>query len=174
MSRPKYEYRTGSKESFYQFKKNFPEIKITYDVFLKILKIHASYFASHILETGDLLKLPYGMGTLTVAKYKKAAVRYTKKKQAINNLPPDWAKTHQLWKECEECKEKKQMVFHLNNHTEGYSYYWRWNINKVTIKSPYIWSFSMNREFSRGLSKLLLSQNSKYKNLYKTFHKSKK
>lgn len=171
MARPKSEYRTGSKESFQKFRKSYPEIKITLDQFVAILHSHALHLTEYILETGELVKMPFGLGTLTIAKYKKSKERYTQTGKTFTNLPPDWSKTLQLWRECEECKAKKQLVFHLNSHTQGYYYYWRWNINKVTIRAPYLWTFSLNREHGRKLKDYLLQPNSHYKEIYKTYNK---
>lgn len=167
MPRPLSEYRTGSKESFYKFRKSFPEIKVDLKQFNDVLKSHGRHFTEHILQTGDRLKFSFGLGYLTICGYKKMK-EITKNGKTINNLAVDWSQTLKLWSECEECKERKQLIRHLNHHTQGYNYYWRWT-GVSMIKLYFIWTFKLNREHSRKLNIYLKSTESQYKENYKSY-----
>lgn len=171
MSRPRIEWRAGTKESWNTLKKQHPKLKkYEHSNFLNVLYTFNQILVDYVLETGNLVRFPFGMGHLSINKYKRSYFRKNKDNEQIINLKPDWNKTMTLWKECPECKEQKKLVYHTNTHTDGFSYYWMWIFGSNMLFGR-IWKFDLNRVHSRRLAALLKEPHSKYKNLYNFYHK---
>lgn len=153
--RPPRDFRTASKESYEEFKAKNSHIHITFQQFKDILRTWNEMMMLYILETGKEIKLPYGMGPLTISKKVRKRFKTVKGKQMIN-LPVDWKKT----------KEEGRKIYIINHHTEGFSYCWFWAPKKSRIKYSYAWRLKIGRVYSRLLAKYLKQPNSKYKDIY--------
>lgn len=155
--RPKRDWRSASKTQYKEFCKEYSHIKISYETFKTIIEKWNMAFANHILETGDLLKMPYGVGPLTITKYKNKkgynvvdGVKYPAK-------PIDWKAS----------KEYGKIIYHMNYATDGFRYYWAWFPKQSYIKSAHTWKFEMARVHSRLLASYLKNPNDTHKDLYK-------
>lgn len=157
MSRPVNQFRTASKENYNKFKDKYPNIDITYDEFKKIIYTYNDLIVKFVLETGDPIKFPFGLGTLVINKYKPKTYRKNKEGKDVCNLSINWKET----------KKQGKYVYLLNSHTEGYKYYFMWNYWKARIKCAYIWKFEMARVHSRLLKSYLLKPNGQHKDIYK-------
>ncbi len=163
MSRPLVDYRTASKEAYDKFQDIHSDVSLSFEDYKKIIYTYNSLIVAHMLETGSIVKLPYGLGPLVINKYKPKRYRVDPKGIEHVNLPIDWKAT----------KEIGKRVYHLNAHTEGYKYYFMWNWWKSRIKFAYIWKFEMARVNGRLLKTYLKKPNSKYKDLYKEYPRLK-
>ena len=163
MPRPLNEWRLASKETYRTFCSKFPNYKLSFEKYKKIIYKYNTLLASHILETGDKIKLPYGLGNLTIGKYKPAKFKATKDGRQILNLPIDWAET----------KKQGKKIYHMNYHTDGYKFHWLWRWQEARIKCSYIWTFKINRVHSRMLKNYLKKPNSEYKHIYKVWIRKK-
>ena len=157
MPRPNRDYRSASKEQYESFVKNYPEIKITYSLYKEIITKWNASLAQHILDTGNKVKIPFGIGPLTITKYKPRlkfkeidGVRYP-------NRAIDWAAT----------KKEGKTIYHLNTNTDGMKYYWCWFPAQSYIKCSHIWKFEMARTHSRQLAKYLKNPKDNRKDNYK-------
>lgn len=163
MSRPVVDYRTASKESYNAFCELNPLVDITFEVYKKIIYTYNSLLVTHLLETGERIKMPFGLGDLVINKYKPKRYRTDHLGRERINLPIDWKET----------KEQGKYVYHLNSHTEGYKFYWMWNYWKARLKFSSIWKFEMARKNSRLLKSYLKKPNSKYKDIYREHPRTK-
>lgn len=163
MSRPLVEYRTASKATYTKFCEDNPAVTLSFEHFKEIIYTYNSLIVTHMLETGEKVKLSYGLGELVVNKYKPKRYRLNEEGKEVVNLPIDWVETKKMGK----------YVYLLNAHTEGYKYYWMWNWWKTRIKHSYIWKFEMARCNSRLLKTYLRKPNSKYKDIYKEYPRKK-
>lgn len=169
MPRPVREFRTASKENYEKFLKLHPKIKLTFKDYKKILYTLNSMLYMHCLETGDRVKVPYGMGDLGISKYKRKKFKTIDGIEYVN-LPVDW----------QESKKQGKKIYLLNHHTDGYSYYWRWNprtfeYSRVSkIKDFFIWTLEMARVPSRLVNTYIRKPNSKYKDIYKIYEAKNK
>lgn len=163
MSRPKIDYRTASKESYEAFINNNPSVNLSFEEYKKVIYTFNSLLVTHLLETGDKVKLPFGLGELVINKYKPKKYVTNKDGKERVNLPINWLET----------KKAGKYVYHLNAHTDGYKYYWMWNWWKSRIKFAFMWKFEMARVNSRLLKTYLKKTNSKYKDLYKEYPRNK-
>ena len=153
MPRPKREIRTASKEAYNEFKIKYPDIKITYQEYTSILYKFNENLYKHILETGDVYKIPHGFGKLTINK-KKQITYYKKYGKKHTILGVDWKAS----------KELGTKVYHMNFHTDQYRFKWLWRPN---LKTPGlylndIWVFKPARILSRTLAQYLKIENSPY------------
>lgn len=156
-------YRTASKESYNTFCCNNPDIIITFEDFKRILYTYNALIVNHILETGNKIKFPYGLGDIVINKYKPRKYYIDNKGVERPNYSIDWQQT----------KKEGKYIYFLNDHTEGYKFYWMWNYWKSKIKASYIWKFEMARINSRLLKTYLKKPNSKYKDIYKEYQRVK-
>lgn len=60
----------------------------------------------------------------------------------IKGLIPDHRATQDLWKKCPECKEKKEIIFQENLHTDGFRYKIVWHKRKCEIPNNQFYSLA--------------------------------
>jgi hypothetical protein len=138
--RVKVDWRSSSTENYKSFKKAYPQIDITLDQWKNIIYTFNENFRLYILETGDVAKLPGGIGDFSITKKKR------KKTRGVNNefinLPVDWKKT----------KEKGKIIYNFNYHTEGYFFGWVWFNDTARFKHSEFFAFKPARTTSRLLA----------------------
>lgn len=154
--RPKINFRTASKENYLEFCKKNSSIDLTFEQYKSIIYTYNELLVKVLLETGDAIKLPFGLGTLVINKYKPTKYRIDKNGVEKVNLPIDW----------QETKKQGKYIYLLNTHTEGYKYYFMWNYWKARMRMSYIWKFEMARVNSRLLNSYLKKHNSPYRDIY--------
>lgn len=160
--RPKRDWVSGSKEVYNTFCELNPDINITYKLYREILMNYNKAILEHILETGEMVHLPWGIGGLSISKFKCAIRKIVSDKGAeLVNYNIDWKET----------KKQGKYVYHLNLHTGGFRYKWYWSPKGSRIKYSKIWQLFIFREMKRELPRRLNIPNSKYKNLYRTHRK---
>lgn len=160
MPRVKVEYRSGSKEVYEKFCATYPSISLSFEKWLEIIYAYNYGFRDHLLETGDRCKLPWGIGSFAISKTKpKRTINLNGKELIV--MAVDWPKTLKLGKK----------VYHLNNHTDGYRFKWRWFIHDSRFKHCDIWVFKPSRVSSRKLAEYLKRPNSPYPQIYKEWKK---
>lgn len=101
---------------------------------------------------GHEVTLPSRMGTLSVVG-RKPTVRIEDGK--VVGLAPDWVKTKQLWDSNPEAKNKKQLVYHTNAHTDGVRYKWNWSKNNVLVENKTLYALKLTRDNKRTVHKLI-------------------
>ena len=69
-------------------------------------------------------------------------------------LRPDWKATKELWARDTIAKAKKQLVFHLNKHFNGFNCKWYWDKRTCAVPNESAYSLRMIRENKRALSKV--------------------
>lgn len=116
------------------------------------VKKFLNYMADKLLYIG-MLKLPAGLGVLQIMGSDLKISIDNKTGKIKGNV--DWAETRKLWRECEECKKNKQLVFFTNDDTgfKIYKVYWFSKINRLVNKSVY--KFTTCMSFRQKLYKKL-------------------
>jgi hypothetical protein len=152
------DWRSASKENYNNFKSEKPEIDISFEDWKKIVYGFNKMFTEHMLETGEKLKLPNGLGEFAVNKKKRVRVTVVNGKEYIN-LPIDWQKT----------REKGKYIYNFNYHTEGYFFGWKWFKRSCRFKFSNFWKFKPTRDNSRLISKYIKSDE-KYQHIYATWN----
>lgn len=157
--RVQYSYRMASRKNYDIFIQENPDEKLSFLEWQNIIYTFNYNFRDHILETGDKAKLPWGIGEFSVTK-KKGKSEYTNPETGKTRkiLPVDWKKT----------KEKGKVIYHLNYHTGGYRFKWKWFIYSSRMAKADIFSFKPSRVSSRLLKHYITKQN--YQHIYKEWH----
>lgn len=101
---------------------------------------------------GEEVTLPSRMGTLSIVG-RKPVVRF--KEGKIVGLPPDWVKTKELWDSNPEAKERKQLLYHTNAHTDGVKYKWNWSKKNVLVENKTLYALRLTRENKRAVHQLI-------------------
>lgn len=73
----------------------------------------------------------------------------------IKGLAIDWKETNKLWTDNPEAKEKKQYVYHTNEHSNGIRYNLVWWKTDMKIGNKYLYSFTFCKPAKRKLAALI-------------------
>lgn len=158
--RVKVDYRTGSVEAYKDFCTKNPEFKLTYSEWSQIIYGFNEDFRNYILETGDMAKLPYGLGPFSINKKKRRTKKRSPNGQEFMNLPVDWVKT----------REKGKIIYNFNFHTDGYFFGWLWDKKQARFKHADFWRFKPSRTSSRMIAHYI-KIDKKYQHLYREWKK---
>lgn len=157
--RVKCQYRLTSKDNYEKFcienDEFVKENNITFDTWLRIHDKFTSSIIGHILETGEKVKLPYGLGVLSINKVKTVRTK-THKGKTYYNLPIDWVKT----------KQEGKYIYNMNYHTDGYKYYWQWFKEDCRFYKSDLWWFKASRVVSRAIANKIKNNYDKNHNNY--------
>lgn len=135
--------------------KNYKEISedpIDISTYCKIVNDFNKFIMANVFN-GNEVVLPSRLGTLSI-KGKKVDIKFDEKGR-LKGHAPDYQATKELWEKCPECKENKQMVFHLNEHTNGIRYKFFWSKNRVLVENKTFYNMIFTRTNKRLLSKLI-------------------
>ena len=125
-----------------------PVDKATY---LAINKMFNQRLSNSILDNNEF-KIPSRLGSIRIKAFKTST----------KELRPDWAATTKLWDECSECKEKKQLVYHLNEHSDGWYNKWYWSKKTAIFANKKVYSFTPSRRNKREIARLVKTENKRY------------
>jgi hypothetical protein len=132
------------------FINQFPEDSIYNKISKKLYTdIISSYYKAameYILKKGGDFKLPRKLGILSVRKKK---VNYRHQNRWIHI---DWKST----------VDNNTTVYHLNEHTNGYKYFFYWNKYNYAFKNKTYYRFVATRANKRNLAQLIKSGNYDY------------
>lgn len=137
----------------YKYYKKEAETPVPLKDYIAISQDFTKFIMSKVFE-GEKVKLPEGMGTLYV-KGKKVKMRVHPETGEIMGAAPDWVNTKKLWESSKEAKERKQLVYHLNEHTNGVRYKIFWSRKNNPIKNKSLYSLIFTRTNKRILHTLL-------------------
>jgi hypothetical protein len=113
---------------------------VSYTKYKKIVLVSNEILSDKILN-GARVKLPYGLSDVFINKYKQDI----KNKDGKINLPIDWKKT----------KEYGKKIYHLNKHTDGYTFKWFWAKGDAKFKFKDLWAFKAVRKNTRKINTLV-------------------
>ncbi len=113
---------------------SYVDYKRILDTFNKIVK-------DEILERSKAFKMPYGLGTICIVKYKP-------KSYSPNSLSVDYKSS----------KEEGKRIYHLNEHSNGYKYRLFWSKTPQTFPSRYKYQLQLVRENKRHLAQLIFNK----------------
>lgn len=153
-------YRTASRETYKRFCEENHSIKLSYNEWCNILYTFIYNFRDHMLNTGERAKLLHGIGDFAVSKKKpKRIVTDRETGEEHVNLPIDWPKSRKAGKH----------IYHMNYHTEGFKFKWRWFVETARFFKHDIWVFRPSRISSRLIAHYIKQDPSvQYK--YKEWH----
>ena len=136
----------------YRTYKSMSENPIDVKSYVKLVNLFCKFIAKKVLE-GEEVKLPSRTGTLSV-KGKKPKIELDEDGKLMNH-PVDYKSTFELWKSCPECKERRQKVYHLNEHSLGIRYKFFWSKKRVLVENKTFYTMRLTRTNKRRLAKLI-------------------
>ena len=152
------DWRSASKKNYNDFCEKHPDINISFDKWKEVVYGFNEAFRNYILETGEKVKFPYGMGEFTINKEKRKVKKVVNGKEYIN-LPIDWKKT----------REKGKYIYNFNFHTNGYHFGWVWFKTRTLIRFSRLWHFKASRVSSRMISHYI-NVDKKYQEIYREWN----
>lgn len=136
---------------------------LSYDVFSNLLRDFNKELARMMIEEGVEFKMPNRLGSLRLRKY-KSRLRFNEDGSIDKSkLPVDWGKTRKLWmeeypdidpKDWKKIKDKP-LVYHLNEHTDGYRILVYWNKKGSNADNRSVYSFVFTSVNNRHLGRVL-------------------
>lgn len=142
---------------FYKYYKKNCKNPVSSVLFNKIITDYNKGIVNLIINESMDYTIPYLNFEITIRKYKKKLKIVNGK--LINNVPPDWKATKELWAKDPEAKEKKLVIRLNNSHTSGYVFRIYLKKFKSTTKNKNVYKFLPNRDFKRNLSKRIKDTN---------------
>ena len=131
--------------------KNMSDNPISITQYVQIINQFMKFLMCKLFETGEI-NIPERLGKLSIFG-KKVKVRI--EDGEIKGLAPDWVKTKELWESDSTAKERKQLVYHFNEDTNGIRYKFSWSKNRVLVSNKTLYTLRMTRTNKRELSRLV-------------------
>jgi hypothetical protein len=132
------------KDSAYNIKK---------PLFTKVLKELNTGVINLMIKSNFVFKIPYRLGELSITKNKVKYRLDEDGKLITKYLPCDYKATRALWDTDSEAKENRILVYHTNEHTEGYKLNFYWKKQKSYVKGMSIMQFIACRWAKREIPK---------------------
>lgn len=140
------------RDSYKLYKKSV-ENPIDIQTYIKYVNDYHKFLMEKVFE-GNEITLPARMGTLCIVG-KKQKVSFDEDGK-VKGLAPDWVKTKQLWNSNSEAKERKQLLYHTNSHTDNTRYRFAWSKINILAKNKILYSLRMTRDNKRAVHDLIL------------------
>lgn len=153
-----------ARNSYKFYRTKAVEKKVTVEVYTSVFSDFMKYFLDRVLQ-GEEMKLPERFGTLRVEGKKKEPILNEDGK--ITNMPVDWKSTKELWARNPEAKEKKKVVFFLNEHTNGIVNSLRWRKKGAIFPNKELYSISKAKGVRKQVSKKTMEGQAYAVNHYK-------
>lgn len=131
--------------------KNISNDPVDKSIYLQITNQFMKFLSSKLLSQGEI-NIPERLGKLSIYGKK---VKVKVEDGQIKGLAPDWVKTKELWESDKEAKNKKQLVYHFNEETNGIRYKYVWSKNRVLVSNKTLYNLRMTRTNKRALSNLV-------------------
>jgi hypothetical protein len=113
--------------------------------FYDIVKDYNQYISEQVILKSRDMKLPARLGSISVIKHKP-------KKFDSESLRVDFKSTKELGK----------LVLHLNEHSDGYNYRFRWNKSDIVVPNRSFYEFITTRANKRLLAKVIKEKTHDY------------
>lgn len=121
--------------------KTFSNTDVSYSRFKRILDSFNNYVIDCIFEDSKMFKMPYGLGSICIAKYKPKS--YTSKS---------------LSKDYKSSKEEGKSIYYLNEHSNGYKFRLFWSKLPQTFPDRYKYQLQLVRQNKRKLAQLIFNK----------------
>lgn len=132
----------------------------------ELTQINKEFYEAKISELilkGNEFAMPHLLGGLRVARYKMKIKMNKDGKLDKRRLAPNWIATKRLWAEQypgltpSELKliKGKQIIYHTNRHTDGFTHKWYWDRSTCIAKNSSGYTIEICRAVDRKLAKYL-------------------
>ena len=129
-----------------------PNLQVDYATYDAITTAFNEFLMKDMIYNAVDVYFPFNLGTLGIRKYDCTPRVNSIGAVVMSQTPVDYKATKELWTRNEEAREKKKLVRHLNEHTDGYRYRFFWDKTTNNLKGKSLYQFVALRKFSRLLS----------------------
>lgn len=119
--------------------------KVNIRTYTKIVKEFNKWISNKIIHNPKGVVMPYKLGRLLIVKFKTPPILLSNGIVLKKHIPVDWNSTLKLWEKDEDAKNKKILVRLLNTHTDGYSYQWKRDHKRSTVRNNRVYLFTATR-----------------------------
>lgn len=130
---------------------------ITAGQYGQIIKLAHTLIAKGIVEDNFIFNPPYLACKFRIKKYKQPIKFDSEGKIIKANLPVNWKATKEYWLKNPVAKEKKTLIYFLNDHSDGYRYRFSKFLKKDARGNLRYYNFKPSRKHDRALAKQILS-----------------
>lgn len=157
---PRYKTSFPQREMYNSYKQNRKKkAKIIRDDFFRLIATFNREVMKLILYKNLLFKIPYGLGVMQIIKIKKTNIVLDDKGNIIeNDLVINRVATWKLWDKDPKAKAEHKYVYHLNEHTDGYVYKFRWNKYRAAVNNITSYKFNPTRSNKQWLNNILMDK----------------
>lgn len=141
----------GMRDYYKYYNKNY-KYKVDKKTYNNVVSDLNQFLVNEVTDTAKEFILPHRTGFIGIVKIKRG-VKMLPDNTVINNAPPDWKSTLELWKKDPIAKEKKLLIRYKNMHTGGYVYNIKYNRYNATFKNKTCMVFLPTRDFKRSVAK---------------------
>lgn len=127
--------------SMYKHYKTNSPYKVDYKLYKRILDRMSQIIAEAVLDRSEGFKMPCGLGYIQVGKYQPK--NYNSKSLSI-----DYKLT----------REYGKIIYHLNEHSNGYKYRLHWSRIPMTFADRYKYQLCLVRANKRKLAQLIFNK----------------
>ena len=125
----------------YKYYKANSSYKVEYSLYKRILDRMSQIIAEAVLDRSEGFKMPCGLGYIQVGKYQPK--NYNSKSLSI-----DYKLT----------REYGKVIYHLNEHSNGYKYRLHWSRVPMTFADRYKYQLCLVRANKRKLAQLIFNK----------------
>ena len=123
--------------------------------YIKIACLFIQFMMHKVIHDGDEIILPFKTGKLSVIGMKQKLK--IDSEGNVSGLSPNWKKTKELYDRCEECREKRQIVYNTNEHSDGIRYKFNWSLAGVLLLNKNFYNLKFTRANKRELSNAIMN-----------------
>ncbi len=116
-------------------------VEVDYGLYKRILTEMCRVILEHVLNRSEGFKMPYGLGFIQVGKYKPKSL--TQKSLSVDY---------------KASKEYDKIIYHLNEHSDGYKYRLYWSKIPRTFPDRYKYQLCFVRQNKRRLAQLIFNK----------------
>lgn len=142
----------GIEDYYKNFHKTYKNTKhdIDYKTYSTVLDDILIGVANAIIYKMYDLKLPHNLGRIITRKY-KPKMYYKDNGEAFVKRPIDWKSTKKMWEQYPEAAERKQLVYYLNDHSNGYVFTFIYRKRGCAFHNKLYYAVQVNRRIKRSV-----------------------
>lgn len=114
------------------------------ETYIKIVMGFIQFIVKRALD-GFFVQLSGGGSLGAIGIVGKVKKPFIDKDGEIAGASVDGRATINLWNSNPEAKANKQLIYHLNDHTNGIAYRWVWSTQNMKIANKRLYSLSMTK-----------------------------
>lgn len=146
----------GSQDYYKHFVKETGINNVSGLLYGEILREFNGFVRDRISRRGSEYIMPNRIGKIELRKI-KTEVFIDDDGNIINNLPPNWKATRELWASNEQARKNRTKIRYTNEHTGGYTFRLFFKKSKANFKNKSIYKMQFNRGMKRDLSKSIFA-----------------